>query len=568
MHPVVLGALGYLALSTWLFFDILTLNSATSATCTCSDVSQFTWFLSWPSVAIRSGLNPFFSHAMFHPDGINLLANTSVTGLGFPMIPIEWLLGAQRSFLVASLLTPVASGAAMMWLARKYVSRNWLAFLAGALYAFSPMVLFHEALGHLNVTFLAVPALLVGLVGDLLGNKSVRPRRTAWAIALLLTWQFFIGSEVFAMIVLAGTISLAVLAVGLLIVDKSALIAVATRCWREAVLVLVVTSVLLAWPIYEATLGPMHYSGAVWPGVTLSNATWRDFLLSGHGPGLWFAHSNNAFLLATYLAPGLVCTLLAGLIWLRRDRRYVSLCVLAGVMAALSLGQRYVIAPWHYLVKLPVLNNIVNERFSAFTMLFCALALVVIVERLLALSTRSIGVAIASVALLASCVPYAQSAWANAPYPASTLWVPAWYQAHATHLEANSVILGFPFFNTSANLLGVQAKYHMSYSIVGGTTPQWLPARQGQAAPGYLVIWRLASTRRAPNFPEYASARQRREVLSALSYWHVNYVVVPQTNGPNTSSVARDPFFVARFLSSILGPTTVTNGAWVWHLTR
>ena len=74
------------------------------------------------------------------------------------------------------------------------------------------------------------------------------------------------------------------------------------------------------------------------------------------------------------------------------------------------------------------------------------------------------------------------------PYSASTVWVPAWYQARAASLPAGQVVLGFPFFNTTADLLGVQALYGMHYDLVGGTGPEWLNSRQGSEAPGYEVI--------------------------------------------------------------------------------
>jgi hypothetical protein len=63
-----------------------------------------------------------------------------------------------------------------------------------------------------------------------------------------------------------------------------------------------------------------------------------------------------------------------------------------------------------------------------------------------------------------------------------------------------------------------------------------------------------------------ANTLQRAAVLFALSGWHVTDVVVPMTNGPNTSPDARAPAFVAHFLGSILGAPHVEHGAWVWHL--
>ena len=565
--PLVAGAAGYLAVALWLLWNVLTLSVSSGATCTCSDVSQFTWFLSWPSVALAHLANPFYSTAMFHPGGINLLANTSVTGLGIPLTPLEWLIGPTATFNVALIVTPVASGVAMMWLARRFVANDLLCFVAGALYAFSPMVLFHQALGHLNVTFLALIPVVVALVDDLLFRRTPRPRRTGLVLGLVMSWQFFIGSEVFAMTVVAGTLCIGALAVAVAMTNRPGL----ARAWHHGAAgfaVATATAILvLAAPIAYATLGPGHYRGPVWPGQTLSNASIRSFFVAQSGPRLWFAPQTWSYLQATYLAPALIVTVAAGLVVFRRDRRLQVVAGLAALMAWLTLGSHYVFAPWHYAVRLPLLVNVVNERFSAYMFLFGSLALAISVELILTWRRRGVAIAIAVVAITLSVAPYVDDALHVAPYPASTLWIPNWYQATVPHLAQHEVILGFPFFNTSANLLGVQAHFHMSYSVVGGTTPQWLPFRQGAEAPGYRVIWNLASTAAAPHMTSVATSAQRAAVLSALRGWRATLVVVPFTNGPNTSVVARDPSFVEGFMASILGaPTSIHAGAWVWRI--
>jgi hypothetical protein len=564
--PLAAAAAGYLAVSLWLFFDVLTLSFTHGATCTCSDVSQFTWFLSWPSVAATKLTNPFFSTAMFHPDGINLLANTSVTGLGIPLAPLEWLIGPGATMNVALVLTPVASGVAMMWLARRFVRNEALCALAGLIYAFSPMVLFHQALGHLNVTFLAIPPILAGLIHELFWVRAARPRRVGLAIGALLAWQFLVGSETFAMTVVVGAVSLAVLASAAALTDRAALV----ESWRAARAgvgwAAATAAVLLVGPVAYATLGPRHYSGAVWPGTTLSNASLASFFVAQPGPKLWFAPSSWSYLQATYLAPAIVLTVVIGVVVFRRDRRLLAISLLGALCAWLALGPRYVFAPWHLARHLPLLENIANERFASFMFLFATLALAIVLDHALELRPRAGALAAVIVATAASVAPYAIDAAHMAPYPASTLWVPQWYAASVPQMAPGRVVLGFPFFNTSANLLGVQAHFKMAYSVVGGTTPQWLPIRQGDEAPGYRVIWNLASTAAAPEMSPTASSLQRAAVLLALSGWGVTDVVVPMTNGPNTSPVARAPAFVEHFLASILGPSRVSHGAWVWRL--
>ena len=142
----------------------------------------------------------------------------------------------------------------------------------------------------------------------------------------------------------------------------------------------------------------------------------------------------------------------------------------------------------------------------------------------------------------AACVtPLALNAANGLPYAASKVWEPLWYQRNADALASGQVVLGFPFFNTSADLLGVQALHAMHYAVVGGTGPEWIDARQGKEEPGYgcSSSWRLSPS--AGPRADGDAVQRDAEVLAALSGWGVTYVVVPVARGPNTSVVARPP---------------------------
>ncbi|HEX4176161.1 MAG TPA: hypothetical protein VHY81_09605, partial [Acidimicrobiales bacterium] len=83
--PVLLGAgLIYLALAFILWINAWVDGASTHTLCGCGDPALFLWFFQWPATALAHGHNPFFSTALFHPGGINLLSQTSVTGLSLP----------------------------------------------------------------------------------------------------------------------------------------------------------------------------------------------------------------------------------------------------------------------------------------------------------------------------------------------------------------------------------------------------------------------------------------------------------------------------------------------------
>src|ERR1019366_7989117 len=87
-RSLLLGFAAYLALSVILWWNVWTAHPTSTATCGCGDSSLFIWFLEWPAYALAHGFDPLYSTAMFHPGGINLLANTGVVAIGVPLAPV------------------------------------------------------------------------------------------------------------------------------------------------------------------------------------------------------------------------------------------------------------------------------------------------------------------------------------------------------------------------------------------------------------------------------------------------------------------------------------------------
>jgi hypothetical protein len=565
---LVLGGVAYLAVGVAMFWNVLALSVTRGTTCACSDASLFAWFFEWPLVALSHGHNPFYSSAMFHPQGINLLSNTSVTAWSFVLLPVTAIFGPVASLNVALVVAPACSGIAAMWVAQRWVRSSLAAFVAGALYAFSPIVLFQSAGAHLMVTSLVVPPLVLACLDELFWRRSHRPLRVGVALGALLVVQFFMGTEMLVMLAVASGLSLLVLGVAALVRDRAAAV-VAIRHGAPGIAVaLAISAIVLAWPAFYALAGPGHYVGSIWPGIAPAQASVRSFVVAVPGTVLWWSLSSGRFVRPTFLGPTLVATLLVGLVAFRRCARLWAAVALTGVVAWLTLGQHYAFGAWHYAHHLPVLRDVMNERFAALLFLPAGIALALVLDQLVRWRRGVLGAAVALVVGAACVTPLALNAANGLPYAASKVWEPLWYQRNADALASGQVVLGFPFFNTSADLLSVQALHAMHYAVVGGTGPEWIDARQGKEEPGYRVLKQVASLAQAPDLAPTATSSERREVLAALSGWGVTYVVVPVARGPNTSVVARPPAHVARWLASVLGPPTLRDAAWVWHLGR
>src|SRR5207302_9660016 len=73
------------------------------------DSSQFMWFLAWWPHALLHGLNPFVTHAMFYPDGINLTWATAMPGPSIVLAPITLALGPPVTWNAIQLCSPALS---------------------------------------------------------------------------------------------------------------------------------------------------------------------------------------------------------------------------------------------------------------------------------------------------------------------------------------------------------------------------------------------------------------------------------------------------------------------------
>src|SRR3954449_3428409 len=82
-----IALLGYVLLS-FSFFGIRLLSHPGRAMFGSGrDPEIFVWSFAWWQHALATGQNPFVTHAVYAPDGINLAWATSVPGLPLPLAP-------------------------------------------------------------------------------------------------------------------------------------------------------------------------------------------------------------------------------------------------------------------------------------------------------------------------------------------------------------------------------------------------------------------------------------------------------------------------------------------------
>jgi len=579
----VCAAGGYLLVSIVLWWHVWTTHPSTTATCGCGDPALFTWFLEWPAYAIDHGANLFFSTALFHPSGFNLLANTSVLAIGVPLAPITWAFGPIATLNVASTLVPVATALSAFWLLRRWVRWTPAAFVGGLLYGFSPFVLQGLADAHLMTAALAVLPLMLGCLDELLIRQRRRAIPVGVALGLLVCVEFFVSTEVLVIVALASVIGVVLLIVYAAIADRADLPARVRRAAPGVVAAGVVTVALLAYPAWFALAGPAHLSGEIWPHIpVIGGYTPRSFIDPGFGARRSILLDIGGYLgrplpSSSYIGWGMLAVLAASLVIWRRDRRLWFFGALAVVTALLSLGERkHQWVPWQLFDRTPVLDNVVEQRFMAVTYLALAVMLAVVLDRArwVTLPRRSgragapavvrSGVRVVAVLVAAgvSLVPLVQAVAPSLPYAVRPVDLPTWFAVQGPKVAPGQVLLAYPPpFSGIQSALAWQAINGMRYGQAGGGGPQGTPGRAGRERPGFLV---LASVAFGFTPPPAGTRREVAAVRQALSAWEVTMVVIPDRSGV-PSFVGHDAHYAAGFMTAVLGRGPVyQDHAWVW----
>ena len=588
MVPLAAAAGGYLLVSVVVWWGVWSTHPTSTTTCGCGDSSLFTWFLAWPAYALAHGLNPLYSTALFHPSGVNLLSNTAGVGIGVVLAPVTWLFGPVATLNVALLLAPALSALAMFILLRRWTSWAPAAFTGGLLYGFSPFVLISLTDAHLMLAMAPIPPLLVACLDEAL----IRQRRTGVAtgvvLGLLISVQFFVGSEVLAL-----TVIIAGIGIGLLVAYGLWHREILRRRVRHAAVALVsagiTAGVLLAYPVWFALAGPAHLAGPIWgphSEISYGGTNLRDYALPSAPSSLVIslAHRFGGYQAPTlsgqYFGLGLLAVLLIGLVVWRRDRRLWLFAALGLISVPLSSGlQTHGWTLWRLFVKLPLMDDVIPSRFLLVTYLAAAVMLGLIVDHTFAAVNRwsaaardhsgigplgrrvAGGVAAAAVAAVA-LLPIAWYYSGGIPLTTQPVVLPTWFEKVAPDLSQKQVVLAFPVpFLLIQSAMTWQAVDGMAFAMVGGGGPDALPERAGPETLGQSYIGGLSIS----GGPQTITPEEVTAVRQALEGWGVTTVVVPDLSRLPSYDRVHLVRTIAVVMTAATGELPIRQAdAWVW----
>ncbi|MFD0820281.1 hypothetical protein ACFQ0D_18660 [Micromonospora zhanjiangensis] len=221
-----------------------------------TDHSWFEWLFAHGAYSVRHLENPLFTLRQNVPNGVNMIANTSLLGVTLPMAPITMLFGPQVSYTLYLGAALAATAGTSYWVLSRYLVRSrGAAFVGGAFLGFAPGII-HHANGQPNFASNFLLPLIVARVTRL-GLPDRRWWRDGVVLGLLVTYQIFINEEMLLLTALACLVLV---------------LAYAVQRWSDAVarsrrflLSLGVggalTGVLAAYPIWFQFDGPQSYRG-------------------------------------------------------------------------------------------------------------------------------------------------------------------------------------------------------------------------------------------------------------------------------------------------------------------
>ena len=327
------------------------------------DHQAFEWYFGASAHNVATLSNPLFSDRQNFPDGVNLMANAAVTGLGIPLAPLTLTLGAHVTFFVVELLGLAGTAAAWYWFLRRRGLVRTAAAVGGWFTGFAPAMVSH-ANGHANfVALFLIPVIIDRVLRLARGHHRVRD---GIVLGVLVTWQVFIGEEP---LLLAA---LGMLVVGVVLVAHRRLDL--TRLLPGVGVGAALCLALVAVPLWWQFAGRQSYTSIYHPpgGNDLAALWGRATRTFGADPWASAALSMNRTEENSFFGAALLLLVAVISVVLIRRPAVQALTALTVVACWLSLGEEVVLrgrptgipALWAALDELPVLENVLPTRFA------------------------------------------------------------------------------------------------------------------------------------------------------------------------------------------------------------
>jgi hypothetical protein len=373
-----LALLFYLILS-FIYFRVGDLSHEYLGTGT--DPHAYIWFLNWWPWALAHGINPFISHYVWYPHGVNMTWSGSMPTAALILWPVTWASNAAVSYNILCLLAPALSGWTAFLLIRYLCRGAFASLIGGYLYGFSSFEL-GQMLGQPSnsVNFL-VPLLVLLTVQRVRGDLS-RPRFIV-TLAIVLLAQLGLSTELLATTCLFGVLIWASFFAFANSHERRAL-------WTVGVEIVVAGAImaLIAAPFLFFIFQGLGYIPAQFNSPEIFSADLLNYLLPtkmvrlGRNifGGVADKFTGNIFEQGAYLCLPLILILILQFRETRQRPYIKPLLISLFVIMVLSLGPRLQIGgiatniwlPWSLGLHLPLIHQALPTRFPMYVWLIVA----------------------------------------------------------------------------------------------------------------------------------------------------------------------------------------------------
>jgi len=563
--------------------------------CVCGDSVQQSWYLGYVPWAIVHGHNPFFTTYVDYPRGVNLVSNTTMPLLGVIFSPISALFGSVSTYNLLMWLAYPVSAISMTYVVGKWSRSNAASLLAGLVYGFSPYVA-HQGYGHLNLSFVPLPPLILYVLYRIFVVQSGNSRRWGLGLGLLVVGQFYISAEVVVSTLLVSVVGLIIASLA----RRSELTTDRVRFVTGALVPGVLVVLLLtAYPVAFQFFGPDAVKAPAQ--ASIGNPYRADFFgslvptsfeqfapVSAQALGNKFTGGalveNGSYL-------GIPLFILFALTLFRfRRHGWMLLCgALATFSWVLSLGPKLVVAghatgivlPFDFLGQFKVMNDLLPARFSLMETFFVVVTVAMgltLWRQEFATALRkeprrrplryvgrptAVGLSLGVVASLIALVP-------NWPIPvvSNSNSVPPFFStSSANAIPSGSNVLTYPYVypNFSENALLWQISTNWRWKVMGGyfeipgPYPDSVVATPWPTPPldvaDYLEYWETLSSSSSGAAPA-VTATLISDTKVFVNRYQISTIVVDLATAHATAAV--------RLFSAAFGRATSEAGVDVW----
>jgi hypothetical protein len=344
------------------------------------DPQIFIWAFAWWPHAVLHGENPFVTHAIWDPYGVNLTWSTSVPGLALLFAPLTLTVGPILSYDVAAVLLPALAAWTAYLLCRHLTRSLWPSLVGGYLYGFSSYVVAQDGYGgHVNLgSVFLLPAIALVMLRFLDGGLA--GRGFILRLAPLLALQVLFSTEIALGVALAIVIGLPLL-YALVPSRRGGILRMLAPLTGAGALAAVLTAPFLYY-LLSGGVRPPYYAQTDEFDADIANVFVPTKLTIAGGTflgGVSRRFLDNLPEQGAYIG---LPTLLILVLYSRERWRTPTVRFLLAALAAIVLlsfgaratfaGHQLVPLPWKLIASQPVFDNVLTNRFIVLATLVTA----------------------------------------------------------------------------------------------------------------------------------------------------------------------------------------------------